>query len=1374
MARYKVPSKAASGKDTFSDSLVGLQITDGSSQLTNTNFAIDRDIPEKDSKNFRTASFSEFLTLDSLKNETNLVVSGTTTGKKEIKFKNAKNDTARSLYGSLSHRLLVSITNIIKKFPASFLIDSDGFIGTTTNTADNIQYSSIYNTTSFVFQHSRIFNPFDIVLIKPNSNTLPESENPIRNFYSSYKKYILELNGEQYEIVDFTQHTSQNKFKLTVKGNPFLGVSAYTENILIKPNNGIVEEFFQGLDEIETQLLNRETNPIYNASFIVPRDSFDKTSTDLVTVKHNWPLSKDGWNISISGIDYETYVTDIRSIGDEVDTYKSNLIVRFLSSPQLFEFDSIDKKGEAIFQLYGQSFDKVKKYIDNIAYMRNVSYDGINNLPDILLKNLSETLGLSTLNLFDEKRFEEILYTRKASTYSGESVGKNIIEAEYEFYRRLLVNLAFIFKSKGTRSALHFFLRFLGAPEPLIRIDEYVYKVIDIPNSKNLEDEIMDVIVGGKTTITAKYNTTTNLYEKVFTTGYTTYTREGYPVYEDTTYPRKPYNPNEDIFFQKGSGWFDVTLDHRGPDILDIENSILTGRTKVIKTKMKPYTYGEDYFDVFRTLPGLDIGFELESDIDNKKIEIVNEQSPYLLNRKNISVYLAPSRAIDYDIWRKSKDLLLTFGSNTLYPQTGITFAEFINKTIHSQIKNSNVIRYRKNYIVLEDVYNSYVSSSGFTPYNFIDSHEFIKKMSPYWTQVIGQIVPATTLWTGGNLIDNSIFGRSKFQYKFDCQPIEIEENLYPNFAQIINEDIETILGDPNNFRGLINLTGVTYLPIIEIDGQIFSDTQYSVLLSGTTSTTGTAKLFDVFPMTGCTVLSTGSTESLPLICDFKDYLDPDYSKVEELWFKAVTGLVENVVNVQNDKKLLSYEIFVENGITKIRFTSIKHSQSDCSINNYFLFKYDTIYGPSVAQCTDQIDFCSQSDVYSGGTENCLLNSDITFTVQNAVGLQKYGLGWPVFIYSNCTNDLNENVVLSSGRTIEYLGNCEFRISGVTENDNIEFNIIDASNCETRVKINGLQLKAEHDPYSPQKSHYQEFIVTVTDTNTTTIENELTSSAWCDNFTGYTIIPDVEIRKSINYGLKDDSYVYVVTGVTAYSQLTGGTFNNISLSTFVTNGEIIKKQVQDVVVGDKLLIGINKPASALTRTQFQKIPLSGCSFSYTYSVDEVSSIQCLGSLKTTTITGVTITSGTTIINVLPTTKLRVYTNKKVTNGIVTNKSYYFDSRYPEDLQIKGTESGDFMINSDGYPIEVTGIDLNYCNLNRYYNFNFVTNELNSLFNGQVNNLVYLNHEFVPHNFGLSDIKVVQYYTDPENCDISPSINELERPEYGTSCNNEPL
>lgn len=42
VVKYKIPSQAASGAETFSDSLVGRQITDGTSQLTNTSFAVDK------------------------------------------------------------------------------------------------------------------------------------------------------------------------------------------------------------------------------------------------------------------------------------------------------------------------------------------------------------------------------------------------------------------------------------------------------------------------------------------------------------------------------------------------------------------------------------------------------------------------------------------------------------------------------------------------------------------------------------------------------------------------------------------------------------------------------------------------------------------------------------------------------------------------------------------------------------------------------------------------------------------------------------------------------------------------------------------------------------------------------------------------------------------------------------------------------------------------------------------------------------------------------------------------------------------------------------------------------------------------------------
>ncbi len=778
--RYKVPSQAASGADTWSDSLVGQQITDGSSQLTNTNFAVERVIPERDSKNFKTSPFSDYLTLDSLKEETNAPTTQYGNTKKEkIRFKDKLDDGSKSLFGSLKERLNVSVGRIISKFPAAFLVDEDSSYLITDYTAFNATYTKSNNTTNFYVPETIIFNPFDIVLTKPNSNTIPSTDNTIRNLYSSYKKYVIDFSGNTYNVVYYKQADTNGNVNFKVEGDIFSGTTGTTTSILVRPNDSVTEEFYNNLDELESILMNRFTNPKYTATFKVPRDSFDDTSVDIVDVTVEWPISKDNWNLQIVGINYDDYISQLTSLGDEIDNYKSNLIVRFLTSPQLFEFDTEEKRAESIFQLYGQSFDKVKKYIENIAYMRNVSYDGINNVPDILLKNLSETLGLTTVNLFNEKTLQETLYTRQQAEYLGLPIGKTLIEAEYEFYRRILTNLAHLYKSKGTRLAIEFFLKFLGAPEPLIKIDEYVYKVTSLPNSPDIEDDIDELIRGTKTQYEITGFTTSEITYNIIgggqltafnltggtVTGSTKLTRLEYPI-DGNGYPRKTTNLSNDIYFQKGSGWYDLTLNHRSSNIIDTELSVLTGNTKIIKTKPKPYKYGEDYFDNFRKLNGLDYGFELESMIDNKKSSVVTDtlESKLILNRKNINVFLSPSNGINYDVYRQSRNLELSFG--LLQPQTGVTFAEYLNDTLKSIIPNSNSIKYNKSYFDLENIFNQYTSNTGFTPYNFVSVNEFITKMTPYWVEIVEQFVPSTTLWLGGNLIDSNVFNRSKYQYR--------------------------------------------------------------------------------------------------------------------------------------------------------------------------------------------------------------------------------------------------------------------------------------------------------------------------------------------------------------------------------------------------------------------------------------------------------------------------------------------------------------------------------------------------------------------------------------------------------------------------------
>ena len=345
----------------------------------------------------------------------------------------------------------------------------------------------------------------------------------------------------------------------------FGGASTYDDSFLIRPNNSVVEEFFEGLDDLESVLLNRESKIKYTAKFRAPEDSFDGSKTELKTNEISWPLYRDKWNLKISGSAYINYVEELSILGERIDNYKSNVVSRFLTTASLYEFDTEDRRFDSATQLLGHSFDQVKKFIDNIAYMRNVSYDRINNLPDVLLKNLSNTLGLDTLNLFDEKNLQDSLYTRVDSQYDGVGVGMNMVEAETEFYRRLVINLSHIYKSKGTRKAIEFFLRFIGAPEPLININEYVYRYDQVKKTtSDIDSDVYDLIQGDKTFKVGSLSTTGFSYNSVTTTGSTLYSEGEYPV--SLVSGKSQYgdikgieSEKQDTFFQKGASCYSIT-----------------------------------------------------------------------------------------------------------------------------------------------------------------------------------------------------------------------------------------------------------------------------------------------------------------------------------------------------------------------------------------------------------------------------------------------------------------------------------------------------------------------------------------------------------------------------------------------------------------------------------------------------------------------------------------------------------------------------------------------------------------------------------------------------------------------------------------------
>ncbi len=855
MARkFYCPPQPATGAGTFSDDLVGFQLVQGGG-LTQGNFEFTVSITEKTNRTFEIGSFSEPITLETLKIDSILE-------SKQIVAKNYQvypnfdlsDITNFTLYGSLSKRLSVEIQNIINFFPASFESNFYGFDFTTGATAINIVYNQVEDETTFDIDVSRVANPFDIDYTENAAINVESREieiSGLRNFTDQYRNYSLFTTAGTFDVI-YTIPTSDltsGLLTISVNGNPFSGLSTTYDNLIIRPNDYNVELIYTDkYNEVQKFLLNRLISPIYTAIFDLPQEDpsgqyyFQKKSV-------TWPL--DGtWNLDIRTISFENYLRTLSEIGVTIDEYKTNLISRFLTTGSLKDFDTIDQKAEKMFQIYGRSFDETKKFIDALAFMNSVNYVVANDIPSQLLRNLSETLGWRTnMSPISEENFLDSVFGNTTKIeFPGYSKPLTPNELNYQFYRNLILNSAFLFKSKGTRKSIESLMRLIGAPEALIEFNEHVYladQVINMNRFNNLYAQIS----GGTAAVQRPVldpSVTFSILGVIYTGFTSTYeffdvstTLDDYPI-DDDGFPSAPED-NENYYFQKGAGWFETTPQHRSPEKINSQSSVFTGANPTVQTYLEPFTYGQKYLDRFRRFPLISDGFKLTRVIDNKKSWLRTQQGlrrnsdggfnsyyytyneKLVLNVKNIDLFLNPAQGLAYDVWVMSNNYdypIPQSGMTSPYPAPygvdwtvidpkpkSLTFFEFAQTFWKNMInvRNRQFITDGKTggYPTLQSIWWSYLNSGSainvpndnFTYQNMID---YVVGIGDYWIRLVEQMIPATTIWNGGFKYENSPFHRDKFVWRrqagcqiipIPCIPCELTGPIFPVdcLTQVVN-----------------------------------------------------------------------------------------------------------------------------------------------------------------------------------------------------------------------------------------------------------------------------------------------------------------------------------------------------------------------------------------------------------------------------------------------------------------------------------------------------------------------------------------------------------------------------------------------------------
>ena len=578
----------------FSPDLVGLQLTSdgGTTLFTNGNFSIDVNLDPKPDAVFTQGTKSKYYTLDDV----------VTSNSEELIQKNLKtklnldytNPLSYVWYGSTKELIKSSLLQIQDNWPAAIYVDNK--VGSVSgNNITNYSYDISLNESTFTV-NSRFFNnPYgikyteDAIYTSSNGsgNVNTNTTNPLRNFTLEYKNYVIEYNGISRPIKSITPATQKTNsdLEIIVEGNPFpeltgIYIPQYTFltssvdgslPYFIKPKEEKIEEFFTSLNNFQRNILSRETYPKYNAIFIsteITDDGIILTTKDTLL----FPVLSDGYNLNFFDTFYLTYLNKINAIGDNLDNSSTDLIVRKYTSEAISSFDTLPKgdandytiqgeKATKLLRIYGVEFDEIKKYINGIKFAHVVTYDKKNNIPDVLVKDLAYMLGLDPITFVTDVTLNKtLLPSNGGGMFSGTSTNLTQSEIDIELYRRLILNIAWLWKSKGSRKAVEFLFRFIGAPESLVNFNEYVV-IVDKPLDMDKIKQLLYLYTGNVDTSNIPYDD--NGFPLPPINGDIVITNLVSGITEDSF---------SEMYFQKAGGWYRKTFGTSSPTILEGNN----------------------------------------------------------------------------------------------------------------------------------------------------------------------------------------------------------------------------------------------------------------------------------------------------------------------------------------------------------------------------------------------------------------------------------------------------------------------------------------------------------------------------------------------------------------------------------------------------------------------------------------------------------------------------------------------------------------------------------------------------------------------------------------------------------------------------------
>lgn len=750
--------------------------TTSDSILTFGDFRIYRDnTPDSLTGTPKNLSFDNFSTLESLGVDNFTPPQSYSVNYNELNFPSS-DPFSYSYFGSFYTEVVYSINKIVEEFPYAIL-SYGNYTGLTiydySTTYDNITGEK---TATFKIPTSTLINQGNLIY---NSGSTIEGVYSLVDDFLEFGIQMSAQTSATTQVANITSYTfSGDGGYMEFVIDEFLeyvsGSTSYYP-VYIRPSKKRYAEYILGISKLENTLL-------YSGIFSVPNVETD-TSESLQTF--TWPTSIDGFSPDSFGTDFETYKTSILKAATNIDDSKTNIMLKTMIPENYLEMDSTGQIYRNTVQAYAHEFDTIKHYIDGIAYAHSIEYNNDETLPKKFMFKFSNLLGWKLSDAFSEVDLFEYL----AGDIDGDD--NSYSQFNIEIWRRILININWLYKKKGTRDALQFIFKLIGAPDCLVNFDEFVYKIQSVGNN----------ISSSALTNSIKVN------------------ENGYVNYNESSF-----------IFQEG-----------GKERGNGQNYINQWTPEFNPTKKA---------DNIKSYVGDPIVFGSEDTVNSKEISITLDPAA-AIECDVYSFYQQSGTSWD---WSSNTPPLsaitvpfeFTASYAVLSAASGLSFSQWLEYIYANSINprdRKTVLMPHTSWIYpeLRNIYLNYYfwSSPASNKVTFLKMQGFLDLIERNFNDYIYQLLPATTIPEGqGTVYRNTLFNRQKFVYKegvnvgseFKVGIPNYEATLNPiSINGVVNDFLESTL-NPVVVTGNYNVSKNMNLNTYSLSGIVISTKSLSVI----------------------------------------------------------------------------------------------------------------------------------------------------------------------------------------------------------------------------------------------------------------------------------------------------------------------------------------------------------------------------------------------------------------------------------------------------------------------------------------------------------------------------------------------------------------